>query len=428
MKQLLLLLVLGILWGGRLFAQEVQVPFDSAGKLEIITEDIENHLQLFTGYPHFHEGRLFKLSDSSYILEISSLSDDGKLSRNREPKTKQDVLAFQKQVAEVVTERSSSVLLDQSSRSKFLVWETLLGVFAYGPLFSASLNSTNNIGVTSGLELVVGGLGFVVPYVLTKNAPMTDGEASFALGGAFNGAIHGVLIDLLVTNGNSGNEAFALTALGSIAETGIGYAVARTYNFSEGKSDIIRYGGFFGTGEGTLLALLINTDNPSPALVSGLSLLGSAGGYYAGMLLSNNESYTRGNASTVLTAGLYGPAVSLLIYGSLISENAFNNNNPGSVLRGFALSSMIGNIGGVLLAHELLRGKRFSTGEGNDVILGTSAGFIIGWGFSLILTSSATSNTSLWAFSLPIILGTAGGFGIMLSVIGKGSGDDRSTG
>jgi hypothetical protein len=432
MKKSILILILSALSFGKVFAQEVQVPFDSAGKLEVITEDIENHLQLFTNYPHFHEARLFKLTDSTFIVEVSSLSDDGKLSRNREPKTKQEVLALQHQVAEVASERSPSILLDQSSRSKFLVWETLLSVGVYAPSLLAALN-TSDFSVGSGIELVVGGIGFFVPYLLTEKISMSDGQSSLALGGAFLGYGHGALIDLLVTNGSPGNEIFLVSTLTSISETAIGYSVAKAWNLSEGKSDMIRYGGFFGAVQGAGLGILINPD-PSSNLIAGMTLLGSAGGFVAGTLLANDENYTRGNASTVLTAGIYGTYILPLLYGSIIATAPTfffsNTTTVSSFERQFSLAAMIGNAGGIFLAHSLMRSRHFSTSEGNYMILGTSAGFYIGEGLALIATSksSFSNSTSVWSVTAPIILGTAAGFGIMLAIIGKGSGEERTTG
>ncbi len=422
MKNVILFFAFCMISYGKIYAQEVQVSFDSAGKLEVITEEIENHLQLFTNYPHFHEARLFRQNDSAYILEVSSL-DDGKLTRNREPKTKQDILALQKTVAEVASERSPSILLDQSSRSKFLVWETLLSVGVYAPLFISS-SSTSNPSVATGIELVVGGLGYLIPYVLTKNAPMTDGESSLALGGSFLGLGHGALLNILVTGGNPGKEVGAISALAGIAETGIGYYVARSSNMSEGTADVIRYGGLFGGLQGGALSLLINNSNPSASLTAGLSLLGSAGGFYAGSLLANDQRYSRGSASVLLTAGIFGTYITGIIYGSAVQNSEFTSGTG----RGLTLSLMAGNIGGMVLAHSLMHDKHYSTSDGNDVILGTSAGWLIGTGVSYLLLSGHQNFQNLWSFSIPSVLGTAAGFAIMVNAIGKGSGDDKSTG
>ncbi len=423
MKKIITIGVLSFFFTCKLFAQEVQIPFDSSGKIEVITSEMEHHLQLFPNYPRFFEARLLKQSDSAYILEISSLLEDGKLTRNREQQTPQDVLALQRKFSAAAYERSPSILLDQSSRSKFLIWQTSLSVFVYAPLFISSLSSPD-AGAGTGITLVVGGLGYLVPYVLTKNAPMTDGQSSLALGGSFLGLGHGALLDLLATNGNPGKEIFAISALTAIAETGIGYYVARKNNMSEGTADIIRYGGLFGAMQGAGLATVINSTDPSGSYIAGLTLIGSAGGFYAGTLLTNNHRYSRGSASVVLTAGIFGPYISGLLYLSFLGNTNFNSLSRS----GLALSAMAGNIGGILLAHTLMRGKHYSTSEGNDVILGTSAGWLIGTGVAYIALYKNNNFESTWAFSIPSIIGTAAGFAIMINTIGKGSGDDISSG
>ncbi|MDP4220463.1 MAG: hypothetical protein Q8916_08315 [Bacteroidota bacterium] len=422
MKTLLSLIVLLLLLCSAASAQEVQIAFDSAGKVMVITEEMEKNLHLFPSYPHFHDARLFQRNDTAYFLEITS-TDDGKNTRNWEPKTKDDILLFRRvfmnEAPPPITEHRALSSFDQSSRSKFLVWETLLSVFGYGPLLISTSNS-GDAAVTTGIELVVGGLGYIIPYVLTKNAPMTDGEASLALGGAFDGGIHGVLLDLLIQNGEPGRELGAITTIASVGETGLGYYLARKYNFSEGKSDIIRYGGFFGAGDGALVALAATSD-PSTSFVAGASLLGSAAGFVAGTAMTNSQQYTRGNASVVLTAGIFGGYLTSLLY-----STALGNDLNSSSARGLALSALVGNVGSVLLGHYLMHGKSLSTGEGNDVILGTSAGWLVGTGLGYIVSSkSARNDLNGWSITIPSVICTAAGFTVMVLAIGQGSGDNK---
>src|ERR1019366_1720252 len=70
--KILLLVIFFVLLCGRAVAQEVQVPFDSAGTIQVINQDLEKKLDLFTAYPHFEEARLFQEPDSSYSVEITS--------------------------------------------------------------------------------------------------------------------------------------------------------------------------------------------------------------------------------------------------------------------------------------------------------------------------------------------------------------------
>ncbi|HZK75811.1 MAG TPA: hypothetical protein VFD13_02790 [Candidatus Kapabacteria bacterium] len=409
-----------LFFSGEAFAQEVQVPFDSSGSIQIVNQDLEQRLDLFPTYPHFLEARLYHEPDSSYILEITSF-ENGQMVKDRIPKSANAVRLLREDVDARLGPQAPVVKLDQSSRTKFLVWETILSLSGYAPAIESGFSS-NNVGLNTGIELVIGGLGYLIPSVLTQNAPMTDGEGSLALGGAFLGAAHGLLIDVLLSNGNTGLEIGPFAAAVSVGETGIGYAIASKNNMSEGTADIIRYGGLFGMMDGLGLAFVAN-NTPSPSLWAGLSLAGSAAGYAAGTVMANNQTYTRGDASVVLTAGLFGTLLPPLLYASAISYNTATN--PASAL---VLLAVAGNVGGVVLGNSLMQGKQFSNGEGTAVILGTTAGYTIGLGIGDILTSSNQINFSPWEFTVPIVIGTAAGFGISVATIGKGTGENSSTG
>ncbi|MEO5928652.1 MAG: hypothetical protein ABIR47_01855, partial [Candidatus Kapaibacterium sp.] len=57
-------------------AQETQVPIDSAGKIQRIDLELESRIALFPEYKDFQEARLYRLADSSYMLEIYYGTDD----------------------------------------------------------------------------------------------------------------------------------------------------------------------------------------------------------------------------------------------------------------------------------------------------------------------------------------------------------------
>jgi hypothetical protein len=418
MKYFLLLLFLVI--SSRVHAQEVQVPFNSSGSIQVVNQDLEKKLDLFPTYPHFLEARLYHEPDSSYILEITSF-ENGQLVKDRLPKSVSAIRLLREDVDARLGPQAPTVKLDQSSRSKFLVWETLLSTLGYGPLLIYSANPSNG-GVGAGIELIVGGAGYVISSVITQNAPMTDGETSLALGGAFLGLAHGAELDALLKGDQTGSEIGVFSTVASIAETGIGYAIASSNHMTEGTADIIRYGGLWGMVDGAGLALAVN-NSPSTSLWTGMSLAGSAAGFAAGALMAQNHTYTRGNASAVLTAGVYGTYIPLAIYASAIAYNTSNNPSTGLALIGIA-----GNVGGVILANDLMQDRHFSTAEGTAVILGTTAGFLIGSGVGYILTSSSGFQSSAWGFTIPSVMGTIAGFAITLSSIGKGTGDLPTTG
>src|SRR5262245_17169186 len=74
-------------------AQEVQVPLDEAGRLQVITPDLARKLELFTDVTGFREARLFRVSDSSYVLELTAADRSG-LRRERRPLSAVETAAF----------------------------------------------------------------------------------------------------------------------------------------------------------------------------------------------------------------------------------------------------------------------------------------------------------------------------------------------
>src|SRR5271154_3229952 len=96
MKTFIFLLFL-LLFCGTAAAQEVQVPFDSARTIQVIDQDIEKKLGLFSSYPHFLEARLYLEPESSYILEVTSF-ENGQLVKGRLPITASTVKLLREKV------------------------------------------------------------------------------------------------------------------------------------------------------------------------------------------------------------------------------------------------------------------------------------------------------------------------------------------
>jgi hypothetical protein len=210
-----------------------------------------------------------------------------------------------------------------------------------------------------------------------------------------------------------------VVTLVSVGETVAGFEIAHNTRMSEGKADVIRYMGIFGIMQGAALTAVVSS-NPSVALFSSLSLLGSAAGYAVGTAMTNGQPYNRGNASVLGTAGLLGAFIP-----TAMTASALAYENGEAVPKALGASIMLGNAAGLYFGNSLLKNKHYSTAEGNYVILSTAAGFLVGLGAGEIIASGSSSN-SPWGLTVPMVLGSAAGFGIMLATLGNGSG--RSTG
>ncbi len=424
MKYLVILLILA---GAALpvLAQEVQVPFDSAGKIEVITRELEKSYRLFPEITNFRDAILIMRPDSTYHIEITYI-EDGQIKRIKQDKSQAQIAVLRQRLTEPTFDTPAPAKpgagLDQTARTKFITATTLLATFAYGPLIISSLDGAGG-GAIAGLELIIGGAGFLLPLLATEDRSVTQAEASLAIGGAVLGIGHGMLLSSLITNGDVGNEFGIIATTMSVGEMIAGYNIAHANNFNAGKSDIIVTYGLYGMGQGALLPIVAagDIDNISSSWVTGSALAFSALGYFAGNALSNATRYTRGDATVASTTGGFATLCML----GLVLPALENSGDEG--LQIAAASAMAGNIAGLWLGHYLAEKKDLSEDEGNYISLGTFAGCLIGSGVGLILATDLDNITDIYQFTIPAVLGTAGGFAISYHVFGKGSGRDEGS-
>ena len=373
------------------------MPFDSAKNIMTISAEMENSLGLFAQYNNFTEARLFRLRDNTFILEITMGAAD-KLNRERVPMDANAVDSLRRRITDF---QNSGAILDQTARSKFLASEIFL-CLTDGILLTVELQATGR--AAAGLPLLIGGGGFLAWYVGTQNASLTDAQSSLGLNGAYFGLVHGALLDVLLTNGHTGREMCALMTATSVGETIAGLEIANDNHLTEGQTDIIGSCGLLGAGQGAGLAYLLSP-NAGATTYAGLALAGSAVGYAAGVGLANdNSAYTHGDANVVTTAGMFG-ALSL---GMLALSMAGNSSSSSQA---FVLAAMAGNLGGVAISHLSLRDQQLSTSDGNYIELGTFAGCLIGSGIGYMIGSNQGTFSTL-GFTIPMVPGTAAGFGI----------------
>lgn len=207
---------------GGLRAQEIQVPVDEAGRIQVITAELASRLGLFADVDGFREARLFRLPDATFVLEITS-SPRGGLRRERRPLSAAEAAEFRRDLTERVTARAPAAVLDQGGRTKLLVGTMVLGLGYYGWATALAFDPEDSqTGVA--LYMLTAGTTFIAPFLATKNHAVPDAVATMALWGAMRGPIHGVLASEL-GDAEKDKTKFAWTvALG--ATEGIAGAVA----------------------------------------------------------------------------------------------------------------------------------------------------------------------------------------------------------
>jgi hypothetical protein len=400
-------------------AQEVQVPLDRDGKVQVITADLERKLRLFTDYQAFREARLFQLADSSFVLEITH-EPAGRFTRVRVPLTPAAAQEFRRRVSDGLTTVAPEAVLDQSGRTKLLVWSTLLSLGFYGPAAPIVLDVDDPQGAV-GLYMLSAGAGFFVPFVATRHIPVTEAAAVLSTYGATRGIIHGTLGAYLFRNDPSDRAFFAGGVVGGLTEGIIGFAVANAGRLSSGSAELTGVGSDVGLGTGFavshLAGFLDSSYDPATgifheerrAATVAIALSSAAGGAALGYALSRTEPYTRGDAFLFRNAGILGAHVGLAVADALNPNGDRDKLYSGLALTGGAL--------GLIAGQRLVRGRDFTTAQGTFGTLGQVAGGLVGLGLGYLVSSENGDNSTILLAGSA--LGAGVGYAVMYSSFAK---------
>lgn len=405
-------------------AQEVQVPFDRDGKVFVISKTLNDKHSIITGVDGFVEARLFKLTIDSYNLEIVS-EIGGQRSRTTRPLTQVDVDALRdkldtiqaQQVFVVEPDDENIGGVDQSGRTALLWGSTLWSLFYYGTATSVALN----VDEPAIPILLAGGLGYLVPAILTNDAPVTEGAASLALGGMFQGTLHGWALAAVVSGESLFDDdqprlGFGLSVLTGITETIVGYTVATRSNMSEGRAGVINTTSFYGLWCGGLLtAAVFDQVEPSSDVaartIGATALVGAAAGVLVGNAVADGQHFSAGDASVYGITGFFGAALPWVTLATI------QPNDISATL--VSTLSIATTVGGLWLGNELVRGKDYRSTDGTLSALSLLGGGLIGLGV-------ATAINDDHAYPALTYAGALGGFGISLA-LAKPRAETKST-
>jgi hypothetical protein len=383
-------------------AQEVQVPIDRDGKLEVITAQLERKLRLFSDYAGFVEARLFQAPDSSFVLEITQRVE-GRLARVRLPLTPSAAQDLRRRVSAALAEAPAERVLDQSGRTKLLGWSAALSLLFYGPAVPIMFEVDDSRGFV-GLYLLSAGAGIIAPFLATQRIPVTEGGAALATYGATRGIIHArVAVDLLASDAS--DAAYAAAGFwGSLGEALAGFAVAND-RMSGGTAELVGIGSDVGLGFGLGTAHLGGLLDDEPDLdgepylgrqthpgAAALAFLSTASGAGVGYALSRTEPYTRGDAFILRNAGLLGVHLGLAV--------ADLSNPRGDQQKRYTALALTGGFAGLIAGHRLVHGREFTTAQGIFTTLGQIGGGLVGLGLGyLVSPRSGDISGLLWAAS-----------------------------
>lgn len=394
------LMLLSILKAGMpVQAQEVretQVPIDAEGRMIELTAEQDQQARVFTDVRDFVLARMFMRDDSTYVLEIESRVD-GRLTRSRRTLAAGEAVALRERVSREVRRNAPELALNQEGRSALVTGTTTLSLAFYGWAVPDALRLEDEIAV--GTYFMIGGGGFLIPYLATRESEVTNGMASLALHGGARGIMDGFLLAWLL-EGDDDFEMRSFTALGTVMSVGemiAGYHIARVNELSSGHASVLGTTGAFGAGMGLAAYGMFDIRSESPAgPLFGLG--GSALGYIVGNAMARNQDYTAGDAAVLTSAGLLGAFVPLLFEAGIEVED-------GKVILG---SMIAGSAAGLWLGHEAVRGRNFSTSQGNYIGLATTGGALMGFGLGMMMNQEEPNQAVIGA-----ALGGVAGFMLM---------------
>jgi hypothetical protein len=386
-------------------AGDVQVPFDPAGRIEVIDARLAGRLGLFVDeYPGLREVRLFQASDSSFVLEVTT-TRDGRLERRRVPLSAQEARSLRARVAERVTDRAPEAVLNQEGRNLLLTQTALLGFTFYGSLVPTMLGVDDG-STGAGLYLLTAGTSFFLPYVLTQDQNVTRGMATLSGYGASRGLAHGFLLyqmvsgdeedrsyedDIYVDHDSGERTASALALLTSVAEGVGGYLWARNEGLTVGEVTAVALGGDYGLAGGLALAYVVGTEGIAEPAAAAMGLAGSAAGITGGRWLAARRDYTGGDAGVMYTSGVVGTLAGLALADVVGLEE-----------RPLVTVGMLGAGAGLYLGDRLVRDTDFSTSQASLNALGAGMGGLAGLGTAILVGGDDVDGTA-------VLTGTAAG-------------------
>jgi hypothetical protein len=385
MKRLYLAAAFAISASAQAQVVEHPEPFDSAGRVMVITPAIAARLQLLppawriTG--QFSEARLFTAGDSAFVLVVNR--PDGAVERypltiDERAYLRERTSTLPPSLINVAKEAAES----RGNRRGFIRNQTLLGLGIYAPAAAIAL-SDDGAGQTAIYLLVAGGSYFAAA-TLSREITITEQMNSLSTHMASRGALMGLGGTFAMGLGFDGRAAgvFATSLIGTAA----GLRLAR--NLTPGEARSSGFGADASTivMSGLMLATIPDLNGSDDVTEEediartrvGAVVVAGALGYPLGLMYARRANYniTSGDIGTLWVSGAIGS----------LATTPFIINSTNDDLR-FAVGVMTAGFVGGLVAGDRMLVRRFdhSTGEATLVTLGAGAGALMGGGIYVLV-------------------------------------------
>lgn len=397
-------------------AQEVLVPIDREGRVEVVDADLARRAGLWvTEFPGLQEARLFRAPDGTFVLEVTE-QREGRTTRHRRTLTETEVDEVRRRVsAAIAAAPAPRQRPDQTGRNLLIGQTTAAGLAYYGWALPYSLG-IDEAAPASGLYLLTAGASFFAPFWLTADQPVTMGMANLSRYGVSRGLLHGVFLGELVA---SEDEEFVacnpdpevecvyllddteervragIGLVGSVAEGVAGYLWARNSRMTAGDAHTVALGGDVGLATGLLASVVTNADGgdgfKAPAA---MGLVGAGLGIYGGRVLSKHRGFTWGDAQLMYTGAMTGAWAGMALTAvAELEEEAI------------AAAALAGGWTGLLLTDRAIANVDFTAGQANLVTLSAFAGALTGGGVGALLDNEDVA-------AIGSAIGAVGGFAL----------------
>ncbi len=403
--------------GSSLSAQvrERPVPFDSAGRVSVITAPLAARLGLSApAWPvtgDYLDARLYALDDasSSFVLVVR---------RQRELLERYSIdAATRRQLAAVVargsllaagttTPDAAPTYISEPVRGSFVLNQTLLGGVLFAPAASYLVSNDGDNGAAAfATYLAVTGGTFFTAASLTQSTTVSRAQNHLSWHSARRGAIAANLTLFALAGEGPSDKAVALSLLaGGIVGDVIGFQVgkpmtdAEAHGTSHGSTvTAALMGGIAGTAG--LLDDVVGAEGRN-RLAAALVVGAGAVGYPLGLRYVRGAPYrvTAGDVGTLVPAEL----LALAALATVIPEDAWGDNPK--VVSGILTAGFLG--GAILGDRFLVRPFDHTEAEARLLMYGTAAGALVGIAVP-VLADARNSNVYFGAVTVGGLIGAA---------------------
>lgn len=401
--------------------REQPVPFDSAGRVSVITPPLAARFELSAPlWPvngDYLDARLYSIEGAAgaptFVLVVRRPNDV----------LERYVLdANQRRELAVAVDRGSALariaagpdtaptVISEPVRGEYVVNQTVLGLLLFGPAAAALVDDP---AASSATYLAVAGGSFFVSANLTKTRPVSRAQNHLSWHSARRGALAADLILYSLAGRGTNSRVYDFATLaGGVTGDVLGFELAKPMTDAEAH----------GTSHGSTVTAALtagmlgatgafNADASrlTSRLTTGLIVGVGAFGYPLGLRYVRNARYrvTDGDVGTLVTSEVLGVSAAA----ALLPNNPSSNVVFGVLTGGFALGALAGD-------QWLVRPFDHTESEARLLEVGALAGGLVG-GSLLALARSSDSH---------VIFGTITAGGLFGALITEGLIEPRKAG